>query len=91
FAKRIEKEAADKAPGEQIAHGYKLMLFKEMPAAKQQVFVRLYQEALDDFSKNEKNIGELMGGDKKENYSAASAAMVIVANALLNLDEVVMK
>jgi hypothetical protein len=65
------------------------MLFKEMGPEKLSILMRLYRESLEHFVRAPVDAGEMLGltgdGDAKE------AALVVVCNALLNLDEVVTK
>lgn len=77
FARRMMSGPGQK-PEEQIARGYELMLFKPMPAATLPIFVKLYDQALAEYS-----------GASKD--SAKASAMFVVANAMMNLDEVVTK
>ena len=101
FAQRMKKEAGDDVK-KQIAHGYELMLFRKIPAEKLVVLRNLYDEALASFKKDDSatikfvvNTGE--DDDKEENNIAVSdemrkqAALKVVANAMMNLDEVITK
>jgi hypothetical protein len=75
-------------PDEQIASGYSMILIRTIPEQKLTVLSSLYQEALAKFSKNI-NAADLLTG--QENTKPEQAAMTIVAQALLNLDEVITK
>ncbi len=76
FARRM-LAVPEEQPAQKIAKGYSLMLFKPMPVAKIPIFVNLYNQALQDYKGNKD--------------SAATAAMFVVANAMMNLDEIVTK
>jgi hypothetical protein len=89
FAKRMQKTNA-KSPSVQIANGYKMMLFKPIPENRLKVFENLYQTALLAFKKDAKSTAALMG-NSTQLAKPEHAALVIVANAMLNLDEVVTK
>lgn len=89
FALRMKKEAGGKIQ-EQIAKGYELMLYKSIPAAKLQVFLDLYKTAVNEFKKDAHKTCEMLGVNDEHN-NPSGAAMVVVANAMLNLDEVIMK
>ncbi len=89
FAYRMKKQAGPNIDA-QILKGYEWMMYKEMPAEKLKLFVDLYQEALKEF-KNDDNKTLAMIGEKNEHTDASTAALVVVANALMNLDEVIMK
>lgn len=75
-------------PAEQIKAGYKRLLVREMPEGKVEIFSDLYQDALKRYQ-NDKEASKLLTAT--EDGSPRLAAMTVVANAMLNLDEVVMK
>ncbi|MBZ5855973.1 DUF1553 domain-containing protein [Flavihumibacter profundi] len=75
FARRMMQDSTQ-GPAIQIAKGYELMLYKPMPKARLPIFLDLYNKALEEY---------------KGRKDRTSAAMFVVANALLNLDEVVTK
>jgi hypothetical protein len=85
----MKKEAGPDV-AQQISKGYELMLYKSPPKEKLNVFVSLYNEALADFKLDGEKTRKL-SGDSTNNASASTAAMVVVANAMMNLDEVVTK
>ncbi|KIC95077.1 hypothetical protein OI18_08420 [Flavihumibacter solisilvae] len=89
FAFRMKK-VAGQDPAKQIATGYTLLLYRNMPAAKLELFLELYDKALKDF-RNDKDRTCEMTGLLDENNNPQTAALVVVANAMLNLDEVIMK
>jgi hypothetical protein len=89
FAYRMRKEAGTKIQ-DQISRGYQLMLYKTIPPAKLQVFEDLYKKAFDEFRTDTALTSEMIGMND-ENNNPETAALVVVANAMLNLDEVVMK
>jgi len=89
FAYRMQKEAG-KNVTDQIAKGYELMLYKPLPEEKLKVFVDLYNEALNEFKTDADKTCEMIGVNG-EHTNAPTAALVVVANAMMNLDEVVMK
>ncbi|WP_223709205.1 DUF1553 domain-containing protein [Niabella beijingensis] len=89
FAYRMEKEGGRDVAG-QIKKGYQLMLYKPIKEDKLKVFEDLYRQALKEFSSGPGKAVEMVGG-QKEKATPATAALVVVANAMLNLDEVVVK
>lgn len=89
FAYRMIKVAGSDVQ-QQIAKGYEMMLFKTMPAAKLKVMKDLYDKAIQEFNKDETATCEMIGMNSA-NTNAPTAALVVVANAMLNLDEIVMK
>ena len=90
FAWRMKKEAGINFK-DQIAKGYEMMLYKKLPPEKLKVFVDLYKEALNEFKSDLNKTRELTGVDSIDHNNPSTAALVVVANAMMNLDEVVMK
>ena len=73
-----------------IAKGYELILYKPIPQNRLQIFEDLYSKAFQTFKKDGASASAMMG-DKQRKYKPEQAAMVLVANAMLNLDEVITK
>jgi len=89
FSLRLKKEAGN-TPASQIEHGYELMLYKKIPKDKLEVMLTLFNKAKTTFEKDKKAMKELAGKSDPD-PDPSSAAMVVVANAMLNLDEIVTK
>ncbi|MGK2860843.1 MAG: DUF1553 domain-containing protein [Chitinophagaceae bacterium] len=89
FAYRMKKEAGPNIDA-QVLKGYELMMYKEMPVQKLKLFVDLYQEALNEFKMDPDKTCAMIGKNS-EHTNASTAALVVVANAMMNLDEVIMK
>jgi len=87
FARRMEKEGKIE---NQIAKGYELMLYKPMPKEKVKIFVELYNKALKKFEADPAKTMKMTGLNAAQ-AKPSSAALTVVANALLNLDEAVTK
>ena len=89
FAKRMEKEGGKTIP-EQISKGYEIAMFHSLSKEKLEALMELYTTALHEFEKNKDKACEMIneGSDKTD---ASKAAMVVVANAMLNLDEFITK
>lgn len=81
------KTASD-TPSDQIRTGYSRLLFREITNEKLDVLTSLYNDALVTYQKNPKAIYELTNDKSAQPHDAAT---IMVANALLNLDEVIMK
>lgn len=92
FAYRMQKQAAGDA-AKQISAGYSMMLFKSMPVAKLKVMMNLYNKALDAYRKKPEDIAKLCATEEEaaEKPTAETAALIVVANAMMNLDEMIMK
>lgn len=71
-----------------IAAGYRLLTFKDIPESKMNILNELYDQAAAVYASDTAAAHALT---KNETATTELAAMTIVANALLNLDEVVMK
>ena len=87
---RMKKEAGANV-NNQISKGYELMLYKPLPKEKLKVFVDLYNEALNEFKSDADKTCKSDGSRDSEHTDPSTAALVVVANAMMNLDEVVMK
>ena len=67
-----------------------MMLYSPISSEKLKLFVELYNTALKEFTKD----GKMHTWSYREDsglHTPEGAALMVVANALLNLDEVVMK
>jgi Protein of unknown function (DUF1549)/Protein of unknown function (DUF1553)/Planctomycete cytochrome C len=87
-------------PAGQIAEGYRCMLYDSISPKKLLVLLGLYQEALQKFTAAPAKADEMLGfeaavsarqpGGAIGNHPR-QAALVVVANAMLNVDEVITK
>jgi mono/diheme cytochrome c family protein len=75
----------------QIAKGYSLALGRVISESKLNVLEELYGEAVQQFQKEKANAKKILGGEAKNAGVESAAALVIVANAIMNLDEFVTK
>jgi hypothetical protein len=91
-------------PAGQIACGYRRMMYKPISPEKLAALRGLYQDALRRFTRTQAKAEEMLGNDTttviQTNYKTGVsstpercrlAALTVVANALLNLDEVITK
>jgi hypothetical protein len=74
----------------QIKKGFQLATIHDIDEKSLQVLFNLYNTALNKFKKDTDKTCELIGG-KSEHNNPETAALTVVANAMLNLDEVVTK
>jgi hypothetical protein len=89
FATRMQE--LDKSDvKKQISKGYECMMFKPISDNKLNALVELYTTSLNTFTKDEKAAGQITGAQGTE-PKPEKAALVVVANAMLNLDEWVNK
>jgi hypothetical protein len=89
FAVWMQKQSPGNAQV-QIANGYENILYKPIAPDKLQILLQLYNDALQEFKKDADKTCEVCGG-MNETRTPEKAALVMVANAMLNLDEVVTK
>ena len=89
LALRMRKEAGND-PRKEIARGFELILYQHVGENKIRILLDLYQEALTRFRKDAGAIKEIDGGSGSAG-TPETAAMIVVANAMLNLDEVITK
>jgi len=88
FAYRMQE--AGKNAERQISYGYKLALYKPISVSKLSVLKKLYDESLQKFRKDKDKTCEMIGMNDQHN-NPETAALVLVANAILNLDELITK
>lgn len=86
FAMKMMEAAKD--TDAQIRAGYKLLLVNEIDDSKVTIFRRLYDDALQRYKRDEDATKQLTAVAEG---TPQLAAMTVVANAMMNLDEVVMK
>jgi len=90
FAFRILEKVSNKNIGQAIQCGYQMAMYKPITQPKLAALEKLYNKAFSGFSKNADNTCEITGGENEHN-NPETAALVIVANAILNLDELITK
>ncbi|MFN4147624.1 MAG: DUF1553 domain-containing protein [Runella sp.] len=83
FAKRMETEGG-KTLSSQLRRGYFLMLGQPLPPSKERVLTQLYQEALARFKQQPDKARRWLG---HTTATAKQAALALVANTMLNMDE----
>ncbi|MBX2920566.1 MAG: DUF1553 domain-containing protein [Chitinophagaceae bacterium] len=89
YAERMHK-AGGGDPRQQISRGYEMVMYRPISNEKLEALMKLYNNALQEFTKDKDKACEMNGDDMRET-SADKAALVLVANAMLNLDEVITK
>ncbi|HEX6963799.1 MAG TPA: PSD1 and planctomycete cytochrome C domain-containing protein [Lacipirellula sp.] len=82
LARRME--AAGETPREQIAAGYRLAVGRDMPRDQLAAMERLYEDGVRAFNASREDAMQLAAAESRY-------ALTIVANALLNLDELLTK
>lgn len=89
FAYRMQKEGGNDIAA-QIKKGYTIITYHNIGERSLQALIKLYNTAYQQFNGNSDKTKEITGGINNHT-NAATAALIIVANAMLNLDEVVTK
>ena len=89
LAKKMVAEAPND-PKTSIAFGYRKLVWTEISESKLETMASLYEEGLKSFQAEPKLLNNFFGVQDEE-VSPEEAAMSLVANALLNLDEFLTK
>ena len=89
FAYRMKK-AGGADVKQQIRKGYEMAMYKSISPAKLTLLEKLYTQALQSFVKDKDKTCDMIGF-RNEHNNPETAALVVVANAMLNLDEVITK
>ena len=89
FAYRMQSEGGSDV-AQQIQKGYAIATFHNIDAKSLASLLNLYNIAYQQFKRDKNKICEMNGG-MNEHANAETAALMVVANAILNLDEVVTK
>jgi hypothetical protein len=89
FAQRMQTESGTNVQ-QQIKNGYKWATFHAADEKSLAALVRLYNIAFSQFKTDPDKTIEMLGGQTKD-AKAETAALTVVANAILNLDEVLTK
>jgi hypothetical protein len=89
YAYRMQKEGGQDIEKE-ISRGYEIAMYKPITKNKLQVLKKLYDEAYVKMKKDKDKTCEMIG-EMNAHDDAETAALVVVANAMLNLDEVITK
>ncbi len=85
FAYRMQQMGGEEITA-QINSGYALMMYKPISGTKLNALVGLYNKSIATFKNNKGAACEMIGLNDKHN-NPETAALVVVANAMFNLDE----
>lgn len=89
FATRMEKEGGKTIP-EQISKGYEIAMYQPITKEKLNALMELYTTSLHEFEKDKDKACEMIN-EGEHQTDPSKAAMVLVANAMMNLDEFITK
>ncbi|MBO9565571.1 MAG: DUF1553 domain-containing protein [Niastella sp.] len=84
------KRLAGKDVQQQIRKGYELAMYKPISAERLAILNKLYSEALQTYQRDKDKTCAVIG-IMNEHNNPETAALVVTANALLNLDELITK
>ena len=90
FAYRIQQLVSGNNVRAQISKGYQLALYKDISVAKLDALDKLYNKAYTGFKANTEKTAAMIGA-RGEHANPETAALVVVAGALLNMDELITK
>jgi len=91
FALRMLAKSADKNNVKEVIEvGYELMMYKQIAGAKLKLLEDLYQTSLQRFKEDKTKTCEMVG-EQGESTTPELAALIVVANAMLNLDDLITK
>jgi hypothetical protein len=82
------KQHAGEDPNKAIAFGYETCSLIPISAGKKAILLKLFEEALSEYRENTERLNQLI---PEKEISPEMGAYIVVANALLNLDEFLTK
>jgi len=91
LALRSKKASEENTTDTPIAKAYVLAIGQEIGTQKLEALRTLYEEMLKDYQQNEADVKELLSDLEEREQSAELAALSIVANSIMNLDEFITK
>jgi len=90
FAWKLERSHKDNA-AEQVKTAYEMATGHSIEARTLASLMHLYKTALKQFETKQEDACEMAGGNSNKYNTANTAALVVVTNSILNLDEVITK
>lgn len=76
---------------EQISKGYEAATYQQIPPSSLEVLNKLYETAYQKFSNDNKAACDMVNDLVAETEAPVAAALTVVANSILNMDELIMK
>jgi len=89
FAWKIQRQCPNNIK-KQISKGYELATYRPIKPATSAAFEKLYAKALDQFKKDAASM-KAMTGPKPMHQQPETAALIVVAQAMMNTDEFITK
>jgi hypothetical protein len=84
------QQLAGKNVQEQIRKGYELAMYKPITQTRLEILSKLYNQALQTYQQDKDKTCAIIGVMDEHN-NPETAALVVTANAMLNLDELITK
>ncbi len=91
FAYRMQYEAKSKDANELISKGYEIAMLKPVTQSKLKALVTLYDKAYTQFKADKIKTADMVGDKDGQHNNPETAALIVVAGAILNLDELITK
>jgi hypothetical protein len=91
FAYRMQEQSKSNSVKDWISKGYRFTMLKPITKAKLDALENLYNKALVQFRNDRDKTCEMIGEMHAKHTNAETAALVVVANAMLNMDELITK
>jgi hypothetical protein len=91
FAYRMKEKTTSKSIKQYISKGYECLMHKSVSPQKLAALEKLYYSAYSKFKNDPDKTCEMIGEINPQHTNPETAALIVVANAMFNLDEVVTK
>jgi hypothetical protein len=90
FAKNLMQENPSSVK-QQIGKGYKIATGLDISDSKSKVFEALFSNTMQQLNKDKKRVNKMLSDSSVQKQGNELAALAVVTNAILNLDEVITK
>ncbi len=91
FAYRMQDETKSKDANELISKGYETAMLKPITQPKLKALITLYGKAYTQFKDDKVKTADMVGDKDGQHNNPETAALIVVAGAILNLDELITK
>ncbi|MEO6188678.1 MAG: DUF1553 domain-containing protein [Ginsengibacter sp.] len=91
FAYRMKDETKSNEANVWISKGYELAMLKPISESKLKALVKLYDKAYRQFKNDKEKMNDIVSDNSPQRNNPETAALVVVASAILNLDELITK
>ena len=91
FAYRMQDETKSKNANDWIGKGYEIAMLKPVTQSKLKALAILYEKAYTQFKNDKEKTADMVGDKDGQHNNSGTAALIVVAGAILNLDELITK